>query len=70
MTKKPKVSLRPVVDAIETLLNELDGADGPSDTKEKHRLKALRATLEGASLLLRSECFSRDANDTVYEFPA
>ncbi len=70
MTEKPKVSLRPVVDAIESLLKELDDVDGPVDTKEKHRMKALKATLEGASLLLRSECFSRDANDTVYEFPA
>jgi len=70
MTRKPKVSLRPVVDAIESLLKQLEEADGPTDTKEQHRMKALKATLEGASLLLRSECFSRDANDTVYEFPA
>lgn len=70
MSMKPKVSLRPVVDAIEKLLKELEEADQPTDAKEKQRAKALKATLEGASLLLRAECFSRDANESVYEFPS
>jgi hypothetical protein len=70
MTKKPKVSLRPVVEAIEKLLAELNGADEPADTKDQHRAKAIKATLEGTAMMLQSECFSRDANDTVYEFPS
>ena len=70
MSKKPKVSLRPVVDAIAELLKELDQVDEPASAKDKHRAKALRATLEGTSMMLRSECWSADANDSVYEFPA
>ena len=70
MTKKPKSSLRPAVEAIEALLKELEAADEPADSKEKHRTRALKATLEGTALLLRSECWSRDANESVYEFPA
>jgi len=70
MAKKPKVSLRPVVDEIEKLLKELEGLDEPASTKDRHRARALKATLEGTSLLLRSECWSNDANDAVYEFPA
>lgn len=69
MAKKPKVSLRPVVDEIEKLLKELEGLDEPTNPKDKHRAKALKVTLEGTSLMLRSECWSSDANDTVYEFP-
>ena len=68
MAKKPKVSLRPVVDAIEALLKELEGLDEPAEAKAKHSAKALKATLEGTSLMLRANCFSQDA-DTVYEFP-
>lgn len=70
MTKKPKVSLRPVVEAIDALLKELEAVEEPADSKEKQRTKALKATLEGTALLLRSECWSRDANESVYEFPA
>ncbi len=70
MTRKPKVSLRPVVDEIEKLLKALENLDEPAGTKDRHRAKALKATLEGTALLLRSECFSSDANDSVYEFPA
>ena len=70
MTKKPKVSLRPVVDAIEKLLKDLEGAQQPTDVKDQHRARALKATLEGTSMMLQSECFSRDSNDTVYEFPS
>lgn len=70
MSMKPKVSLRPVVDAIENLLQELEVLDEPTDAKDRQRAKALKATLQGASLLLRSECFSRDANESVYEFPS
>ncbi|BCS34000.1 hypothetical protein TBR22_A32290 [Luteitalea sp. TBR-22] len=70
MTKKPKVSLRPVVEAIEALLKELETLDEPTDSKDKQRTKALKATLEGSALLLRSECWSRDADESVYEFPA
>ena len=70
MAKKPKVSLRPLVDEIEKLLQELEGLDQPATAKDRHRAKALKATLEGTSLLLRSECWSSDANDSVYEFPA
>jgi hypothetical protein len=68
MASKPKVSLRPVVDEIEKLLKELEGLDEPADAKGKHRAKALKATLEGTSMMLRAECWSSD--DTVYEFPA
>ena len=67
---KKKVSLRPVVEAIEKLLEELKSAEEPGDTKEQHRARALKATLEGTAMMLQSECFSRDANDTVYEFPS
>jgi hypothetical protein len=70
MTRKPKVSLRPVVEAIDQLLKELEGLDEPAGAKDRHRARALKATLEGTSLLLRSECWSSDANDSVYEFPA
>jgi hypothetical protein len=70
MTKKPKVSLRPVVEAIDTLLKELDAADAPGTGKGQARVKALKATLEGTSLMLRAECWSDAANDSVYEFPA
>ena len=70
MTKKPKVSLGPVVAEIEKLLKELESLDEPASTKDRHRAKALKAQLEGTSLLLRSQCWSSDANDTVYEFPA
>lgn len=70
MAKKPKVSLRPLVEEIHKLLKELDGLDDPADGKSRHRTKALKATLEGASLMLRAECWSNDANDAVYEFPA
>ena len=59
MPKKPKVSLRPVVDAIEKLLKDLERADEPTDAKDQHRAKALKATLEGTAMLLQSECFSR-----------
>ena len=58
MAKKPKVSLRPVVDEIEKLLKELEGLDEPADAKDQHRAKALKATLEGTSMLLRAECWS------------
>ncbi|MCC6164818.1 MAG: hypothetical protein IT182_15825 [Acidobacteria bacterium] len=70
MVKKPKVSLRPVVEEIEKLLKELDAADEPADAKGRHRTKALKATLQGASLMLRAECWSDGANDSVYEFPS
>lgn len=70
MAKKPKVSLRPVVDEIEKLLKDLETLDEPSSGKDKQRAKMLKATLEGTSLLLRSECWSSEANDSVYEFPA
>jgi molecular chaperone GrpE (heat shock protein) len=70
MQKKPKVSLRPVVDAISDLLKELDNLEDARDAKSEQRTKALKATLEGASLMLRSECWSSDANEAVYEFPA
>ena len=70
MTKKPKVSLRPVVEAIEKLLADLETADAPVDTKDEHRARALKATLEGTKMMLQSECFSRESNDTVYEFPS
>jgi molecular chaperone GrpE (heat shock protein) len=70
MQKKPKVSLRPVVDAISDLLKELDNLEDAADAKGQQRTKALKATLEGASLMLRSECWSSDANEAVYEFPS
>ncbi|HTV01810.1 MAG TPA: hypothetical protein VMF13_14780 [Luteitalea sp.] len=70
MHKKPKVSLRPVVEAIADLLKELDNLEDARDAKGQQRTKALRAQLEGASLMLRSECWSSDANEAVYEFPA
>ena len=70
MSKKPTVSLRPVVDAIAELLKELEQVDEPSSAKDKHRAKALKATLEGTSMLLRSECWSAEASNSVYEFPA
>ena len=70
MTNKPKVSLRPVVEAIEKLLEDLETADEPGDTKDQHRARALKATLEGTRMMLQSECFSRESNDTVYEFPS
>jgi len=70
MTKKPKVSLRPVVEAIEKLLADLETAESPVDTKDQHRARALKATLEGTRMMLQSECFSRESNDTVYEFPS
>jgi hypothetical protein len=70
MTQKPKVSLRPAVEAIEKLLEDLKAADEPIDMKDQHRARALKATLEGAALMLQSECFSRSAGDTVYEFPS
>ena len=70
MTKKPKVSLRPVVEAIEKLLADLETAEAPTDTKDQHRARALKATLEGTRMMLQSECFSRESNDTVYEFPS
>ena len=70
MTQKPKVSLRSVVEAIEKLLKELEAADQPADAKDQHRAKALKATLEGTKMMLQSECFSRESNDTVYEFPS
>ena len=69
MPKKP-VSLRPVVEAIEKLLEDLKAADEPTDAKDQHRAKALKATLEGTAMMLQSECFSREANSTVYEFPS
>ncbi len=47
MTKKPKVSLRPVVDEIEKLLKELESLDEPASTKDRHRAKALKATARG-----------------------
>lgn len=68
MAKKPKVSLRPLVDEIEKLLKELESLDEPGDAKAKHRAKALKATLEGTSMMLRAECWSGD--NAVYEFPA
>ena len=70
MQKKPKVSLRPVVEAISELLKELDSLEDARDAKGQQRTKALKATLEGASLMHRSECWSRDANEAVYEFPS
>lgn len=70
MTKKPKVSLRPVVEAIDTLIKELDAADAPATAKGQTRVKALKATLEGTSLMLRAECWSDAANESVYEFPS
>jgi len=69
MPKKP-VSLRPVVEAIEKLLEDLKAADAPTDAKGQHRAKALKATLEGTAMMLQSECFSSDAGGTVYEFPS
>ena len=69
MPKKP-VSLRPVVEAIEKLLEDLKAADEPTDAKDQHRAKALKATLEGTAMMLQSECFSREASSTVYEFPS
>lgn len=70
MTKKPQVSLRPLVEEIHKLLEQLESLDEPKDGKARHRAKALKATLEGTSLMLRAECWSNDANDAVYEFPA
>jgi hypothetical protein len=70
MQKKPKVSLRPVVEAIADLLKELDNLEDAKDGKGQQRAKALRAQLEGASMMLRAECWSGDANEAVYEFPA
>lgn len=69
MTQNPNVSLRPVVDAIEALLKEL-GEVEVRDPGANLRTRALRTTLEGLALLLRSECWSRDANESVYEFPS
>lgn len=69
MAQNPKVSLRPVVEAIDKLLKDLDTVSAPADDKGRQRSKALKATLEGTSLLLQAECWSSDA-DTVYEFPA
>lgn len=70
MTKKPKVSLRPVVEAIDNLLKDIDAADAPGSAKGQQRLKALKASLEGTSMMLRAECWSDAANESVYEFPA
>jgi hypothetical protein len=70
MAKKPKVSLNPVVEAIDKLLKELDDLDEPSTAKDQQSAKALKATLEGTSLMLRSACWSSEANDSVYEFPS
>ena len=70
MVKKPKVSLNPVVEAIDQLLKELDQLDEPGNAKDQHRAKALRATLEGTSMMLRAECWSSEANNSVYEFPS
>lgn len=69
MTKKPKVSLRPVVEAIDSLLKEIDAADAPEGGKSQQRVKALKATLESTSMMLRAECWSDAANESVYEFP-
>lgn len=70
MVKKPKVSLNPVVEAIDRLLKELEQLDEPGTPKEQHRAKALKASLEGTSLMLRAECWSDSANESVYEFPS
>jgi hypothetical protein len=67
---KPPVSLRPVVEAIDALLKELESLEEPADSKKKHRARAMKASLEGTALMLRAECWSRDANESVYEFPA
>ena len=47
MAKKPKVSLRPVVDAIEELLKELEGLDEPADAKAKHAPRRSRRRSRG-----------------------
>ena len=70
MAKKPKVSLNPVVEAIDRLLKELEELDEPRSPKDAHRAKALKASLEGTSMMLRAECWSSDANESVYEFPS
>ena len=70
MAKKPNVSLRPVVEAIEGLLKELETLDEAKDLKSRHRTRALKASLEGTALMLQSQCWSSDANDAIYEFPA
>ena len=67
--QKPNVSLRPVVEAIEKLLQELDEVS-VEDGERSQRRKALRATLEGTALLLQAECWSSAANEAVYEFPS
>lgn len=67
--QKPNISFRPAVDAIEALLKDLDEVV-VQDEERTRRKKALRATLEGAALLLRAECWSRDAAESVYEFPS
>jgi hypothetical protein len=66
---KKKISLRPAVEAIDALLKELDSAEAPADEKDRKRNKALRASLEGTSMLLQASCWSASA-DTVYEFPS
>ncbi len=70
MVKKSKVKFTPVVEAIERLLEEFKDLDEPTDPKEQQRARALKASLEGTSLMLRAECWSRAANESVYEFPA
>ncbi len=70
MQKKPKVQLRPVVEAIDKLLAELADLEEPKDSKERESAKALKATLAGTSMLLQSQCWSREANESVYEFPS
>lgn len=67
--QKPNVSLRPVVEAIEKLLQELDEVP-VEDGERGQRRRALRATLEGTALLLQAECWSSAANEAVYEFPS
>lgn len=70
MAKKPKVKLNPVVEAIDNLLKELEELDEPTNPKDKQRAKALKASLEGTSLMLQAECWSSEANESVYEFPS
>ena len=45
-------------------------SDEPGNGKDRQRAKALKATLEATSLMLRTECWSGDENSSVYEFPA
>ena len=47
-----------------------NGGTSPVSDVEDATIGDLKATLEGASLMLRSECWSSDANEAVYEFPS